>query len=383
MASNVQGSVFLKSVDSEGRTKTGEWIWVELKKVIQEVGEENVVQVITDNASNCVQMGELMTTEYPHILHSRCVCHVLDLLFEDIGSLSWVKPLVKGCNEVVTFITKKPRVLALFRKLSNRDLIKPWRRLDVTKTAKAQRIRTRILEETPNSFWTRCQHLLVLLGPLLKVLKLADWEGATLGLIFEAMDRMNEKLSEAVETGILVEEEVEEINRFMMEDHGEGGRKAACWFQMHSILHGAAFDLNPAFLHLPLDQEAQEDFVEYLELYCKGDRGLQHKLLHEFQSFHQQLGRLFSSEATKQTKRRSRLLFKNLEKLVFVHTNMCVIQKIKSRSLRLIEHDLDNLELEPQWQRILALQEVVEEPLQQPDDDGASGDDVLDSEDED
>ncbi|XP_024535905.1 uncharacterized protein LOC112348086 [Selaginella moellendorffii] len=172
MASNVQGSVFLKSVDSEGRTKMGEWIWVELKKVIQEVGKETVVQVITDNASNCVQMGELMTAEYPHILHSRCVCHVLDLLFEDIGSLSWVKPLVKCCNEVVTFITKKPHVLALFQKLSNRDLIKPastrfaymflvmsqllnlttlealkemvvsseWQRLDVTKTAKAQRI---------------------------------------------------------------------------------------------------------------------------------------------------------------------------------------------------------------------------------------------------
>ncbi|XP_024523985.1 uncharacterized protein LOC112344104 [Selaginella moellendorffii] len=310
MASNVQGSVFLKSINSEGRTKTGEWIWVELKKVIQEVGEKNIVQVITDNASNY------------------------------IGSLSWVKPLVKGCNEVVTFITKKPHVLALFRKLSNGDLIKPastrlaymflvmsqllnlttlealkemvvsseWRRLDVTKTAKAQCIQTQILEETPNSFWTRCQHLLVLLGLLLKVLKLADREGATSSLIFEAMDWMNEKLSEAVETGILAEEEVKEINRFMMEDHGKGA---------------------------------------------------------------------------KQTKRKSRLLSKNLEKLVFVHTNMHVIQKIESGSLRLIEHDLDNLELEPQWQRILALQEVVEEPLQQPDDDSASGDDVLDSEDED
>ncbi|XP_024518399.1 uncharacterized protein LOC112349814 [Selaginella moellendorffii] len=253
MASNIQGSVFLKSVDSKGRTKTEEWIWVKLKKVIQEVGEENIVQVITDNASNCVQMGELMTAKYPHILHSRCVCHVLDLLFEDIGSLLWVKPLVKGCNEVVTFITKKPRVLALFRKLSNRDLIK----LASTRFAYMFLVMSQLLNLTTlEALKEMCQHLLVLLGLLLKVLKLADREGATSGLIFEAMDRMNEKLSEAIETGILAEEEVEEINRFMMEDHGKGRRKAARWFQMHSILYGAAFILNPAFLHLPLDQEA-------------------------------------------------------------------------------------------------------------------------------
>ncbi|XP_024531921.1 uncharacterized protein LOC112346664 [Selaginella moellendorffii] len=90
MVSSVRGSIFLKAMDSKNAKKTGAWLFEQLKQVIAEVGVENIVQVVMDNASNCVVMGELLQQEFPQIVHVRCVCHIMDLLFEDIGALSWV-----------------------------------------------------------------------------------------------------------------------------------------------------------------------------------------------------------------------------------------------------------------------------------------------------
>ena len=49
-----QGVLFLKAVNAMDRVKTSEFIFGILDEAIQEVGEKNVVHVITDNASNCV-----------------------------------------------------------------------------------------------------------------------------------------------------------------------------------------------------------------------------------------------------------------------------------------------------------------------------------------
>ncbi|XP_024518833.1 uncharacterized protein LOC112341989 [Selaginella moellendorffii] len=219
MVSSVRGSIFMKAVDSKNAKKTRAWLFEQLKQVIAEVGAENIVQVVTDNASNCVVMGELLQQEFPQIVHVRCVCHVMDLLFKDIGALSWVQPFVDGCAKTVTFITSKPWVLALYRTFCKRDLIKPvttrfayiflmmsqlletmnlsglrrmvesqeWERLDWSKKPEGLELQSRVLND---SFWERCENLLIFLGPLLRVLRLADREGATSGLIFEAVDRL-------------------------------------------------------------------------------------------------------------------------------------------------------------------------------------------------
>ncbi|MCO5609496.1 hypothetical protein L7F22_063724 [Adiantum nelumboides] len=54
MACSIYGTVFLKSVDTSGEEKSGEYIFGLLRQVICEVGPANVVQVCMDNASNCI-----------------------------------------------------------------------------------------------------------------------------------------------------------------------------------------------------------------------------------------------------------------------------------------------------------------------------------------
>ncbi|XP_024517030.1 uncharacterized protein LOC112341331 [Selaginella moellendorffii] len=411
MVSSVRGSIFLKAVDSKNAKKTGAWLFEQLKQVIAEVGAENVVQVVTDNASNCVVMGELLQQEFPQIVHVRCICHVMDLLFEDIGALSWVQPFVDGCAKIVTFITSKPRVLALYRTFCKRDLIKPV----TTRFAYIFLVMSQLLETTNLSGLRRMVNLLILLGPLLRVLRLADREGATSGLIFEAVDLLIEKMDEGARNGIYAHEEVGQIKDFLLESHG---LKEARWYQMHNVIHGAAFALHPLFLgdnseNDKLDNEAHGNWLEYMHVYSGGDLDLQLRLQAQFERFRQQLGRQmrlpvakdretrkfpvtwwssfglempdlrrmalrilsqvvcaspcernWSSWSLIQTKRRSRLLPKNAEKLVYIHTNLRVVQKLESEGLRMLEIDIDKLELEPHWKRILDLQEAFEEPNQ-------------------
>ena len=54
------GPMFIKTVDCSGEVKDKNFIAAILSEVIDEVGDHNVVQIVTDNASNCKAVGELI-----------------------------------------------------------------------------------------------------------------------------------------------------------------------------------------------------------------------------------------------------------------------------------------------------------------------------------
>ena len=58
IASNSRGSCFLYAEDFSGTEKSGEAIAEFLLKAIDEIGPSNVLQVVTDNASNCRVAGK-------------------------------------------------------------------------------------------------------------------------------------------------------------------------------------------------------------------------------------------------------------------------------------------------------------------------------------
>jgi len=55
-----------------------------LRGVIDEVGRQNVVQIITDNAANCKGAGLLIEAEYDNIFWTPCVVHTLNLAMKSI-----------------------------------------------------------------------------------------------------------------------------------------------------------------------------------------------------------------------------------------------------------------------------------------------------------
>lgn len=122
-----EGPVFEAVVDTSGHEKNARYIADQFIKVIDSIGPENVIQVVTDSAAACKLAGSLITEQYPHITWTACGSHVLDLLLEDVGKLTWAAGPIRKARKLVKFITNHHMAQALYRKHSALQLLKPGR----------------------------------------------------------------------------------------------------------------------------------------------------------------------------------------------------------------------------------------------------------------
>ena len=88
-------TIFLKSVDASDKIKDNKYIYGLLKDVIKEVGEENVVQIITNNGLTFVKAGKLLMKKY-NLYWTPCAAHCIDLMFEDIGKRDSIDQLIEN-----------------------------------------------------------------------------------------------------------------------------------------------------------------------------------------------------------------------------------------------------------------------------------------------
>lgn len=58
-----------------------------LDDIVDEVGEDFVVQVVTDNASNYKAIRKLLMEKRKYLYWTPCVAHYIDLTLEKIGEL--------------------------------------------------------------------------------------------------------------------------------------------------------------------------------------------------------------------------------------------------------------------------------------------------------
>ncbi|CAN0902434.1 hypothetical protein LINGRAHAP2_LOCUS21967 [Linum grandiflorum] len=98
------GTCFVKSVDSSGLTNDVDRLFKLFSEVIDWVGAENVVHVVTDNAANYAAVGRKIKTDYKTIYWTPCVAHTSDLILKDICALSHVSPVVQNASKVATFV---------------------------------------------------------------------------------------------------------------------------------------------------------------------------------------------------------------------------------------------------------------------------------------
>ncbi|RDY13309.1 hypothetical protein CR513_01802, partial [Mucuna pruriens] len=87
LVNSPSGSVFFKSIDNSDVIKNDQKIFELLDNIVEEIGEENVVQVVTNGASNLVAAGRMLMEKRTKLFWSTCAAHCLDLVLEDIGLL--------------------------------------------------------------------------------------------------------------------------------------------------------------------------------------------------------------------------------------------------------------------------------------------------------
>ena len=96
-----------------------------LDEVVEEIGEENVVQVITDNASNYVNAGMRLMEKRSRLWWTPCVAHCIDLMLEDIRKLNVHATTLSRARQIVKFICGHSWVLSLMRTFTkNHELLR-------------------------------------------------------------------------------------------------------------------------------------------------------------------------------------------------------------------------------------------------------------------
>ena len=95
--------------------KNEELMFKHLDDVIEEIGEENVVQVISDNTSNYVNARMRLMEKKRRLWWTPCVAHCIELILEDVGKLNVHNNKLLRARQVVKFIYRHTWVLSLMR----------------------------------------------------------------------------------------------------------------------------------------------------------------------------------------------------------------------------------------------------------------------------
>ncbi|KAK3183518.1 hypothetical protein Dsin_030804 [Dipteronia sinensis] len=125
-------TTFLSSKDSFAEAYTGENIFKYVLSIIVEVSLENVVQMVTDNASNNMDTTKMLKVNMPSIFWSSCATHTINLMLEGIGKLPKFKNTLEDTKSFTIFIYAHHTTLALMMTFTRkRDIV----RLGVTRFA--------------------------------------------------------------------------------------------------------------------------------------------------------------------------------------------------------------------------------------------------------
>nr|KYP34797.1 hypothetical protein KK1_044202 [Cajanus cajan] len=119
LVNSPSGTVFLKSIDTSDVIKDGKKMFELLDNIVEEIGEEHVVQVVTDGASNLVAAGQMLMEKRTKLFWSPCAAHCLDLILEDIGELPVFYNTIANAKKITTYIYRHTWVLNLYRQYSN------------------------------------------------------------------------------------------------------------------------------------------------------------------------------------------------------------------------------------------------------------------------
>ncbi|KAL0750247.1 hypothetical protein Bca101_032250 [Brassica carinata] len=126
LVNSPKGSVFISSKEVSEVVKDATMLFKLLDDIVEEVGEMNVVQVVTDNASNFVKAGKILEAKRPHLFWTPCAAHCLDLMLEDIGKIEAVKSAMKKCMFINAYIyCRVPLVNMMRRFTEQRNLHMP------------------------------------------------------------------------------------------------------------------------------------------------------------------------------------------------------------------------------------------------------------------
>ncbi|CAD6220592.1 unnamed protein product [Miscanthus lutarioriparius] len=274
------GTSFISSKEMSHVSHTSEVIFDLVDKAIKEIGLDNVVQVLTDNASNNMGAKRLLEEKRPHIFWTSCATHTINLMLQGIGNMTRFKKVVDQAKAFTIFVYGHTRTLECLRYFTEGK-------------EKGKEATATIL--TP-SFWKDVKLTLTVFEPLVKVLRLVDGDvRPSMGFLYGELLKAKRQIKEAFGN---VEARFKDVIAII--DKKMNGR-------LDSPLHLIAYLLNPHYSYSDpsiFDQpKISEGFIACVEKFYYHDEDMQHQAanieLKKFQNregpFNKKLARTFKN----------------------------------------------------------------------------------------
>ncbi|XP_075073625.1 uncharacterized protein LOC107783682 isoform X1 [Nicotiana tabacum] len=271
-------SVFLESHDASNSSTDGSKMYSLFRNTIDKIGKANVVQVVTDNASENVSAGKMMEAIYPNIYWTPCAAHCINLMFGDIFKENPYALVFIKAVKVYAYISQRPLLLNLMRKFTKeRNLVRPaktrfattfltlhsfylqkanlrklvlsteWKDNKYAKEAAGKEAAKVLIAP---SFWNDVVRALKVGGPLIRVLRMVDGEKKPpMGYLYEAMDRAKESIAASFDGNVRKYEKVFEIIDTRWNN------------QLHRPLHTAGHLLNSGLFYKNTSDETLDSEV--------------------------------------------------------------------------------------------------------------------------
>jgi hypothetical protein len=217
-----RGTMFIKSIDASAHVKYATLLCELMDAFIQEIGVHNVVQIITDNATNYVATGRLLMERNCSLFWTPCATHCIDLMLKDMGKTSFIKEVIDQARSIPKFIYNHIWFLSLMRRHTrNREFQHPtitrfatnfitlqnflqcqfelkkmcvfdeWRDSTYSRKEDGKSIARLVYSE---SFWEGVAEVCSVTEPLVKVLRLVDSDKPIMGYLYEAMHKAKEAI---------------------------------------------------------------------------------------------------------------------------------------------------------------------------------------------
>ncbi|XP_058181206.1 uncharacterized protein LOC131299638 [Rhododendron vialii] len=189
LVNSPKGTVFLKSLDTSSIIKNGVALFELLDTFVEEIGEENVIQVVTDSASAFVLAGELLKDKRKKLLWSPCAAHCIGRILKHTKNHNLARPAVTrfatAYLTLKSILTQRNGLRAMFTSSA-------WCKSSYAKTRNGLDVQQIVLDA---KFWNAIRYCLKGVLPLVKVLRLVDGDAKpAMGYIYEAMDRAKEQI---------------------------------------------------------------------------------------------------------------------------------------------------------------------------------------------
>jgi len=219
-----KGTIYLSSVDTSNMSKTADKVFEMLDVIVKRIEEENVVQVVTDNAANYKAVEQLLMEKKKSLFWTPCTIHCIDLILEDFEKKLEVHQVTisKG-RRITSYIYSRTILISMLRHFTKgKDLIRPaatrfatayltlgclnghkiqlmtmftskqWSSCRFARIEEGKWIQNCVLN---NRFWHEVTICIKAAYPLIKVLRLVDSdEKPAMSFIYKVMDEAKEKI---------------------------------------------------------------------------------------------------------------------------------------------------------------------------------------------